>query len=69
MSEATISKHSNMFTYRLLLSEGREGEAWDPCNITIVFLPCSKMSLTLLLYSLAALTFSTSLCDGAVTVL
>jgi hypothetical protein len=32
LSQATASNHPDAFTFTLLLSEGRAGEAWEPCN-------------------------------------
>jgi hypothetical protein len=47
LSQATASNHSNVFTFTLLLSEGRAGEAWEPSNKTMLFLPPrNKVSLT-----------------------
>jgi hypothetical protein len=43
MSQATASNHPKAFTFTLLLSEGRAGEAWEPsikrCSF---FLPTIK---------------------------
>jgi hypothetical protein len=47
LSEATASKHSTAFTFTLLLSEGRAGEAWEPSYKMMLFLPPhNKVSLT-----------------------
>jgi hypothetical protein len=48
MSQATASNHSNVFTSTLPLSEGREGEAWEPSDKTMLFLnlPQSVRHLT-----------------------
>jgi hypothetical protein len=32
LSQATTYNHDNVFTFTLLLSEGRAGEAWEPSN-------------------------------------
>jgi hypothetical protein len=37
LSQATASKHSNAFTFTLLLSEGRAGEAWEPSYKMMLF--------------------------------
>jgi hypothetical protein len=43
--QATASNHSNVFTFTLLLAEGREGEAWESSNIIILFSsPHNKVS-------------------------
>jgi hypothetical protein len=43
---STASNHSDVFTFTLLLREGRAGEAWEPSNKTILFLDLiSKKSL------------------------
>jgi hypothetical protein len=42
LSQATPSNHSNVFMFNLLLSQEREGEAWEPSTKTIPFLPSSQ---------------------------
>jgi hypothetical protein len=37
MSQATDSNHSNAFTFTLLLSEGRAGEAWESSYKIMLF--------------------------------
>jgi hypothetical protein len=47
LSEATVSNHSNVFSFALLLPEVRAGEAWEPSNKTMLFLRLhSKIFLT-----------------------
>jgi hypothetical protein len=41
LSEAT-PYHHNVFTFTLLLLEGRAGVAWEPSNKMMVFLPLGK---------------------------
>jgi hypothetical protein len=38
LSESSASYHSNIFTFTVLLSEGRTGEAWESSNKTTLFL-------------------------------
>jgi hypothetical protein len=46
LSQSTLYNHHNVFTFRLLLSAGREGEAWEPPNKMILFLKThNKVSL------------------------
>jgi hypothetical protein len=43
LSQATTSNNSNVFTFTLLLSEGRAGEAWEPSYKMMLFpLPTIK---------------------------
>jgi hypothetical protein len=43
LSQATASKHSNAFTFTLVLWEGRAGEAWEPSYKMMLFpLPTIK---------------------------
>jgi hypothetical protein len=54
LSQATVSNHHNVFTFTLLLSEGRAGEAWEPSHNRCSFslLPRTfSFSPTLLLFS------------------
>jgi hypothetical protein len=47
LSQATACNESNAFTFTLPLSEGRTGEAREPSDKTMVFIPPrSKLSLT-----------------------
>jgi hypothetical protein len=39
LSTAIISNYSNVLIFILTLSEGRTGEAWEPSNKTMLFLP------------------------------
>jgi hypothetical protein len=46
-SQAIAYDHPKVFPFTLLLSEGQTGEAWEPSNKTILFLPPhNNMSLT-----------------------
>jgi hypothetical protein len=38
LAQATFYNRHNVFTFTLPLSEGREGETWEPSNNMVLFL-------------------------------
>jgi hypothetical protein len=68
LTKATISYHSDFFTFILPL-EGRTGKAWEPSNRIIYFIPLPKYSVfhfsslfSLYTYSLTVHSDSLSSC-------
>jgi hypothetical protein len=59
ISQATASKHSNAFTFMLLLSEGRAGEAWEP-SYKIILFPLPTLTCLSLLPGLFTFIYSST---------
>jgi hypothetical protein len=61
LSQATASKHSDAFTFTLLLSEGRAGEAWEP-SYKIMLFPLPTIKRLSLLPGLFTFIYSSTFC-------
>jgi hypothetical protein len=62
LSQATTSKHHNFFSFTVPLPQGWEGEAWEPSNLTMLFLPPPRNKIPqihLWIFCLCALIFQT----------